>query len=136
MKLIHSLLISILLLSLSLFPIPLFAKDLNPPLFIDELSTTFSDKFCLAISNGIQPKDAGESTAKEMIRGLIFSPNLKEIIAFPKENLVSSLSTKIFDTCGEEINISENDLYDYLLKFANRDRQESSPKPFKPFDLG
>ncbi len=63
-----------------------------------------------------------------MIRGLIFSPVFKEIMAIAKEDLPSSLSTNIFDRCGKKINISEGDLYNYLVEFefANRGREKTA----------
>ena len=36
----------------------------------------------------------------------------------------------------ESLNISEQELNDYLVKLANRDREQSEPKPFKPFANG
>ena len=133
---ISILLASIVLLSSTLFPSHIFAKDIDLPPSITELSKTFSDNFCVGIAEGINPENAGEIAAKEMVQGLIFSPVLKELIATPKKDLVLSLSTNIYSTCGEQLELSEQELTDYLFKLADRDRERSEPKPFKPFGIG
>ena len=46
------------------------------------------------------------------------------------------VTTRIFEGCGEDIAISEQELNDYLFNLANRDSAQSEPKPFQPFGLG
>ncbi len=130
------LLSSIIFLSFNLFPSVALAKDTNGSTSISDLSETFSEKFCSAVSRGLEPEQAGETAAKEIVRGLIFSPILKEVLAIPPEELAKSLSGNIFNDCGDNLGISEQGLYDYLIVFANRDREASQPKPFKPFGVG
>ncbi len=113
-----------------------FSQELNSSADVSHLSKAFSEKFCLQIANGLNPEDAGKIASKEMVRGLILSPIIKEIMTIPKEELASSLSKDIFDGCKDDLNVSEQELYEYLVKLAGRDRQQSPPKPFKPFGLG
>ena len=134
--LLSPIIIVLFFLSFSLLPSTIFAKDLDLTSSIDELSTTFSNKFCVEIAEGINPENAGEIAAKEMVKGLIFSPVLKEVMAIPKEVLASSLSRNIYSGCGDQLEISEQELNDYLVKLADRDREQSDPKPFKPFGIG
>ncbi len=123
-------------LSCQIFPMVVFAveQDLSPS--INDLSQTFSRKFCLGIANGLEPENAGKTSGKQMVQGLIFSPISKEILATPKEKIASSLSKNIFNQCGDQLESSQEDLYNYLIELANRDRQNSAPKPFKPFGIG
>ncbi len=125
-----------LCLYLVFMPIETYSMEAYVPDSVSDLSMTFSEKFCLSVSEGTEPEIAGEIAAKEMIRGLIFSPVIKELMAVPKKELVSELSTNIFDKCGPSLTISEQQIKDYLLSFADRDRANTSPKPFKPFGLG
>ncbi len=135
-QLVSIILSSGLILLISLTPFKMYAEDNNIPTSVSELSKTFSKEFCLAIDEGSEPESAGKLAAKEMIRGLIFSPILKEIMSTPKEVLASSTAKAIYKGCGEELNISEQELNDYLIKIASRDRQQQTPKPFKPFGIG
>ena len=133
---ISILLSSIVLLSFTLFPSQVLATEIDLPPSVVELSRTFSDKFCVGIAEGINPENAGEIAAKEMIQGLIFSPILKEVMAVPRDDLALSLSRNIYSRCGDQLEISEQELNDYLVKLADRDRQQTEPKPFKPFGIG
>ena len=69
-----------------------------------------------------------------MIKGMIFSPFLKEIMAVPKDDLALSISKNIFDSCGNELEVSEQELNNYLVNLANR--EPAQPQPFKPFGIG
>ena len=133
---ISMLLASIVLLSSTLLPSQIFAQEIDLPPAVAELSKTFSEKFCVGVAEGINPENAGEIAAKEMVKGLIFSTVLKEVMAIPKDDLALSLSTNIYSGCGDQLEISEQELKTYLVKFADRDREQSEPKPFKPFGIG
>ncbi len=129
-------LISSLLLLNAFMPSAILAENINLPASISDVSNTFSEKYCMAISQGVDPEKAGETAAKEIVRGLIFSPVIKQIMDIPKEELASSLSMNIYDNCGDDLEVTEQELNDYLVKFANRDRGQPEPKPFKPFGIG
>jgi len=133
---ISVLLASIVLLSSTIFTSQIYASEIDLPSSVTELSQTFSENFCEGIAKGINLEDAGEIVAKEMVKGLIFSPVLKEVMSVPKDDLALSLSTNIYSGCGDQLNISEKELNYYIVKLADRDRKKSEPKPFKPFGIG
>ncbi len=83
-----------------------------------KVSETFSENFCIFINNGLSPEKAGESAAKKMARGLIFSPVISEIMEAPKESIASTLSQNIFSRCGESIGVTEQELNDYIVQLA------------------
>ncbi len=117
------------------FPASIFSQDLQLPPIALELSENFSGKFCVSISEGNTANIASEQAAKQIVRNLIFSPTLNEIMALPKEDLVTSISTNIYEQCGDKIDIPQEELNLSLLKIAERDRQGSEPKPFNPFGI-
>ena len=134
---INSLLLSSIIFCLLIYlPLPTFSQDLQLPSIASELSENFSDSFCLSFSETNNPKSAGEQAAKKISKGLIFSHNLKEIMDLPKEDLTLSISTNIFKICGDKLEITQDELNDYLFAIAKRDRQELETKPFKPFGIG
>ena len=117
------------------FPASIFSQDLQLPPIALELSENFSGKFCVSISEGNTANIASEQAAKQIVRNLIFSPNLNEIMALPKDEMVLSISTNIYERCGDKLDISQDELNLSLLKMAERDRQESEPRPFTPFGI-
>ena len=130
------LLAPLLLLLLISFPVPTHSQNIDLPPSVSELSKNYTEKFCGQVFSGIEPEIAGENAAKELVKGLIFSPILKEIMEVPKEDLAFSISTNIFSQCGDELEITQQELNDSLVKLAKRDREKSEPKPFKPFGIG
>ena len=100
------------------------AADLAPAL--SDVSKNFSEKFCTSIGNGLTPEKAGESTAAQLSKGLLFSPVMKEIMSAPKEDLAASLSNNIFDGCGNDLGGTKEELDDYLVQLANKVPSESS----------
>ena len=127
---------SIILFAFALFPSAAFSKpsEFSPALY--EAIQSFSDKYCLAISDGTSADIAAEVASRQMITSLIFSGLLTEVMSLPKEEMASFVATKIFDVCGDEITVSEQELNDYLVKLADSDSNGTQPKPFKPFGLG
>ncbi len=98
--------------------------DLSPA--VSEISKNFSEKFCTSIRNGLTPEKAGESTAAQLSKGLLFSPVMKEIMSAPKEDLAASLSNNIFDGCGNDLGGTKEELDDYLVQLANKIPSKSS----------
>ncbi len=109
----------ILLNAVWLYPLNAIEGTKLTPSVLD-LTSEFSDKFCLGISNGLSPDAAGKAASKKIISGLIFSPLMKEISEAPKSLLVTSLSSQIFNQCGSELGVTEEELHAHLLDFANR----------------
>lgn len=147
MKLIPTLLKSwaSFLLALSVFissmlssPSALFAIDIEIAPAVTDVVKSFSEKYCMAISNGGNPEKAAEVASRQMITGLIFSGTLEEVMSVPKDDMASFVASEIFDTCGSDLPISKQDLNDYLIVLAEsgEERTQSQPKPFKPFGLG
>ncbi len=93
---------------------------------VSEASKTFSDRFCKFIESGLTPEKAGESSAREIAKNLFFSPVSNEIITVSKELLASSLSNNIFERCGEDLEISQQELKIDLTKLANKIPTKSS----------
>ena len=118
------------------FPASIYSQDFQLPPIALELSENFSDKFCVSISDGNTVNTAGEQAAKQIVRNLIFSPKLNEIMALPKEDLALSISTNIYERCGDKLDITSEELNLTLLKIAEREGQGSEPKPFTPFGIG
>ena len=127
---------SIVLFSFAVFPPLAFAQQPNFSPAVSEVVQNFTDQYCLAIADGIAAETAVEVASKKIIRGLIFSGLLKEVMSVPKEEMASFVSSKTFEGCGEDIGISEQALNDYLVNLANRDSAQPEPKPFQPFGLG
>ncbi|WP_320666899.1 hypothetical protein [Prochlorococcus sp. MIT 1307] len=127
---------SIFFFSFAVLPPLAFAKqpDLSPA--VSEVVQNFTDHYCLAIADGIAAETAVEVASKQIIRSLIFSGLLKEVMSVPKEEMATFVTTKTFEGCGEDIGISEQELNDYLVKLANGDSAQSEPEPFKPFGIG
>ena len=115
---------------------PVFTQELELPSSVADLGESFSNKFCVEISSGTNPDKAGEIAAKEIVRGLIFSPNIKEIMSVPKDDLALLVSNNIYSKCGQKLEISQDQLTQFLVKFADKDRRPSEPTPFKPFGIG
>ena len=131
------LVITVLFSSL-LFPSMLFAKDVEFTPVVTDVVKSFSSKYCVAISNGSAPQEAAETSSRQMISSLIFSGALKEVMSVPKDNMASFVATEIFDTCGSDLSISQQDLNDYLVELAEsgETQTQSQPQPFKPFGVG
>ena len=94
------------------------ATDLAPR--VSEVSKNFSKKFWTSIVNGITPEEAGEIAANQLVKGLLFSPVMKEIMTASKEDLIASLSNNIFDGCGNDLRGTKEELDDYLAQLANK----------------
>ena len=94
------------------------AADLSPA--VSELTMKFSDKFCTSIGNGMNPEKAGENAAAQLSKGLLFSPVMNEIMSAPKEDLAASLSSNIFDGCGNDLGGTKEELDDYLVQLAKK----------------
>ena len=127
---------SITLFAFALFPSAAFSKPSEFSPALDEAIQGFSDKYCLAISNGTSAESAAEVASRQMITSLIFSGLLTEVMSLPKEEMASFVATKIFNVCGDEIRISEQELNDYLVELADSDSNDTQEKPFKPFGIG
>ena len=133
---------------LFLFCIALLAPLLAPPIgYANDLGITptvaevvegYTNKYCLEIANGRNPKMAAEVASRQMISGLIFSGALKEVMALPKEEMAAFVASKIFYECGSDIVISQQDLNEYLIELADtgNNQDQSEPQPFKPFGMG
>ncbi len=94
------------------------AADLSPN--VSALTKKFSEKFCTSIRLGMNPDKAGESSAAQISRGLLFSPVMNEIMSSSKEDLVSFLSNNIIDGCGNDLLVTKEELDDYLIKLAKK----------------
>ena len=106
------------------FATGVLATDLSPA--VSELSKNFSEKFCISIETGMTPEKAGENTAAQLSKGLLFSPVMKELMSAPKDYLAESLSNNIFDGCGNELAVTKEELNDYLMQLANKVPTKSS----------
>ncbi len=99
-------------------PSSAFASDLTPA--VSDLSKQFSEKFCRSIVNGMTFEKAGETSAAQLSKGVVFSPVLNEIMSAPREDLVDSLSENINNACGNDLNHPNEDLDAYLAQFVNK----------------
>ncbi|MFL0769397.1 MAG: hypothetical protein AB8B36_05985 [Prochlorococcus sp.] len=123
---------TILLISSFIVQAPVFANGpgLSPP--ISDLAKTFSKKYCAATSDGISSEAAAKVAAGEMIGGLIFSGDLQKLKSIPQQDMVSSLVLMIIDSCGEEIEISEQELYEQMDALASVGLGGPRSKSFDP----
>ena len=83
------------LVASTIFPASTFAQDIELSPSIQDLSTAFSKNFCMEISQGISPENASENAARDMIKGIIFSPIVKELMDVPKEYLTTLITNNI-----------------------------------------
>ncbi|WP_152557523.1 MULTISPECIES: hypothetical protein [unclassified Prochlorococcus] len=100
------------------------AADLSPSL--SGISKDFSERFCASIGNGMTPQKAGEVSAVQLSKGLLFSSALKEITSAPKETLVESLSNNIFVECGDDLGDTKGDIDSYLSQLVKKIPRNSS----------
>ncbi len=111
-------------------PSSAFASDLTP--VVSDLTKQFSEKFCRSIANGMTFEKAGEISAAQLSKGVVFSPVLNEIMSAPREDLVASLSENISNGCGNDLNHPNEDLDSYLAQFVNKIPTSTS----KRFQMG
>ena len=135
-KFAYLLIVLLVTLSISLAPYVTYAGALEITPAISNVVTGFSEKLCFSVAQGKTTEDATESVIREMVRGLIFSGALKEIMSVPQEDMTEILSTSVFNKCGTVIEPSKEQFNYYLLKLAKKGSAESELKPFKPFGLG
>ncbi len=145
MKLTHKVLNSlvsiavtfIFCLPLTLFPLSVSAENVHLASEVSDVVKSFSQKYCVTISNGDEPQNAIQVVSRQMISGLIFSGVLKEVMSVPKDDMAFALTSAIFDGCGSELAISREELNDYLIQLAEKgtEQAESEPRPFKPFGM-
>ena len=118
------------------FPAASYAIDSQVSPAVSSLVNSFSKQFCVSVSEGGNVEDAAEGAARKMIRGLVFSGDLKEVMSVPRDDMARFVATSIFDQCGDQTGITLQELNDYLIKLAENDPSQSQPKPFKPFGVG
>ncbi len=116
----HLLMACLIAITLLLAPVANLTLAEDLPTAVSDLSKKFSEKFCASIENGMTPEKAGESTAAQLSKGILFSPVMKELTSAPKEDLAASLSNNIFDGCGKDLGGNKEELDDYLAQFANK----------------
>ena len=126
---------AILLFVPLLSPPSAFADDFELSPAASEIGETFSDKYCVAISNGSPADQAALVAGRQMISSLMRSGALKEVMAVPKEDMASFIASNIFETCGGDIGISELELNASILNLANQGPRQSQAKPFNPSSL-
>ena len=114
---------------------PAFADDFELSPALSEVGETFSDKYCVAISDGSPADQAALVAGRQMISSLMRSGALKEVMAVPKEDMASFIAANIFETCGDNIGVSELELNTSILSLANQGPRQSQPKPFNPSSL-
>jgi len=146
MQLIHNLLkfwssitlVFVVVLSVGLFPPALMAADIELPSDVSSMAKNFSVKYCAAIPTVGDPKKAVEVTSRQMISELIFSGVMKKVMTVPKNDMAEFVAIEIFDECGNELSISQQELSNYLFELADsgEDQARAEPKPFKPFGVG
>ena len=137
MKLIHIVLHSFASISLVcivsflsvLFPSALFAIDEDFTPAVSEVVMSFSAKYCAALSNGGEPEKAAEVASRQMISGLVFSGVLKEVMSVPKDDMASFVASEIFDECGQDLSITQQDLNDYLVELADSGEAQRHSQP-------
>ncbi len=125
----------ILLVSFVLTPPQALANDIELSPAVLEVSETFSEKYCLAISDGTTADNAALVAGRQMISSLMRSDALKEVMAVPKEDMASFIAKNIFEACGDNIEISETELNVSILNLVNQGPSQSQPKPFNPSSL-
>ncbi len=103
-------------------------NSLSP--LVSDAGKSFSEDFCGSIANGLPPEEAGELTAKKAVKGLMFSPIFSEIMATPKEYLALSISKDIYEGCGESLEVSREELDNYLITLANKIPNKSNNNNF------
>ena len=113
-------------ITLFLVPFESLASDGDLSPAVSVLSKDFSEKFCDFISNGVTTQKAVDNSAAQLSKDLLFSPVMNQIIATSKEELTASLSTNIFDRCGNDLGGKKEDLDNYLAQLARRIPSKSS----------
>ncbi len=107
-----------------LVPIASYASAAELSQTVSDVTKKFSEKFCTSIGKGMTSEKAGESAAAQLApqltKGFFFTPVMDEIMAAPKEDLAASLSNNIFDSCGNELGGTKEELNNYLAKLVNR----------------
>ncbi|HJN34471.1 MAG TPA: hypothetical protein QF700_10175 [Prochlorococcus sp.] len=126
---------TVLLFSSILTSPPAFANDFELSPAVSEIGETFSDKYCVAISDGSTADKAALVAGRQMISSLMRSGALKEVMAVPKEDMASFIAKNIFEVCGDNIGISEIELNASILNLANQGPSQSQSKPFNPSSL-
>ena len=126
---------AILLFSFVLSPPPAFADDFELSPAVSEVGETFSEKYCVAISDGSPADQAVLVAGRQMISSLMRSGALKEVMAVPKEDMASFIASNIFETCGDNIGVSESELNASILNLANQGPRQAQAKPFNPSSL-
>ena len=126
---------AILLFASVLSPPPAFADDFELSPAVSVVGETFSDKYCVAISDGSPADQAALVAGRQMISSLMRSGALKEVMAVPKEDMASFIASNIFETCGDNIGVSELELNASILNLANQGPSQSQNKPFNPSSL-
>ncbi len=125
-----------LLCVLFLSPAKSFANSSEFSPEVTSVVETFSERFCLSINQGESPENAARKSVRSIIGGLISSSTFKEVIDTPKEDMALFVANNIFNQCGDEIKISQEEMNSYLLSLSNNNPSGSTPKPFKPFGIG
>ena len=126
---------AILLFASVISPPAAFAYDFELSPAVSEVGETFSDKYCVAIADGSPADQAALVAGRQMISSLMRSGALKEVMAVPKEDMASFIASNIFETCGDNIGISELELNASILDLANQGPRQSQAKPFNPSSL-
>ena len=126
---------SILLCASVLSPPQALADDFELSPAVSEVGETFSDKYCVAIADGSPADQAALVAGRQMISSLMRSGALKEVMAVPKEDMSSFIASNIFETCGDDIGVSELELNASILNLANQGPSQSQNKPFNPSSL-
>jgi len=131
-----SMFITSLVLAFAVLPAcPSYADAFDLPPSVIDIASTFSDKYCIAISDGVSAEKAGEVAARQMITGLMFSGVIKEVMDAPKEDIASLLAADIYDGCGSDIGISRKELNSYIVDLANNGPSQSQSRSFNPSAL-
>ncbi|WP_320674157.1 hypothetical protein [Prochlorococcus sp. MIT 1341] len=129
--LIFSILISCCLLTI---PTKVIAasNDYSPQ--ISNLVNQFSEAYCSSILEVKDSEKAVKVAIRSMIRDLVFSGDLKQIMLLPKEEMAEFVSGSIFGICGDSINNSRQELTAYFVELSDSAQTRPTPKPFKPFN--
>ncbi len=117
-------------------PTSVIALDSSLSPEVIDVVTIFSGKFCTSVSKGNSAEDASKGAIREMISSLIFSGLLKELMLIPKEEMAFYVASTVFNKCGNDIAISQEEYNKYLLVLADDGPSQRSPKPFQPFGIG
>ena len=108
----------LILTTIFMVSFPCNALEIKSDDLMYNASNVFAERFCTATENGISTETAMKVASRKTISSFIFSPNLKDILDIPKDELVTNISKTILEKCKDEKRFSKAELEVHLIELA------------------